>query len=100
MTVLLPTLCVALAALYVWLTVRIVNRRERWAKWTLAALVVVAVYPLSMGPAYWVCTDARRRIRADWTGAVFCAAYDPLIRIYQKGPPTPLNHYLSLWGAP
>jgi hypothetical protein len=28
---------VAFAAIGIWLTVRIVNRRERWAKWTLAA---------------------------------------------------------------
>jgi multisubunit Na+/H+ antiporter MnhE subunit len=32
---------VAFAALCVWLTVRIINRRERWAKWTLAAALVM-----------------------------------------------------------
>ena len=41
MMVLLPVLAVALVAFCVWLTVRIVNRRERWAKWTLAAVVGV-----------------------------------------------------------
>src|SRR6476661_7998190 len=40
MTILLPTLAVAFAAFCVWLTVRIVNRRERWAKWTLASTVI------------------------------------------------------------
>ncbi|HEY3965282.1 MAG TPA: hypothetical protein VGM05_12075 [Planctomycetaceae bacterium] len=46
---------VALIALCGWLTVRIVNRRERWAKWTAAALAgVVLLYPLSFGPATWL----------------------------------------------
>lgn len=47
MTPLLPTLAVALAAFCVWLTVRIVNRRERWAKWALAiALALAALFTL------------------------------------------------------
>jgi hypothetical protein len=41
---------VAYAAFCVWLTVRIVNRRERWAKWTLAAVLVsLAMYLASVG---------------------------------------------------
>jgi hypothetical protein len=42
------------AAFCIWLTVRIVNRRERWAKWkvTLAAVVGLPVlYVASFGPA-------------------------------------------------
>jgi len=55
MTIVLPALAVAFAAFCVWLAVRIVNRRERWAKWTLAALIVlIAVYPLSWGPRCWL----------------------------------------------
>jgi hypothetical protein len=42
-TILLSTLAVAFAAFCVWLTVRIVNRRERWAKWTLAVVVGLPV---------------------------------------------------------
>lgn len=38
-------------AFCIWLTVRIVNRRERWAKRTAVAIVVLAIYPLSFGPA-------------------------------------------------
>jgi hypothetical protein len=36
--------------------VRIVNRRERWAKWTLLGAVVGApvLYVLSFGPACWL----------------------------------------------
>ena len=52
MTVLLPTLAVAFAALCAWLIVRIVNRRERWAKWTLAGAVGMPVlYFASIVPA-------------------------------------------------
>jgi hypothetical protein len=52
MNVLLPVLAVAFAACCVWLAVRIVNRRERWAKWTLAAVAGLPVlYVASIGPA-------------------------------------------------
>jgi hypothetical protein len=50
--ILLPALAVAFAAFCVWLAVRIVNRRERWAKriaWGVAGLLLL--YPLSLGPA-------------------------------------------------
>ena len=33
-------LSVAFAAFSIWLAVRIVNRRERWAMWTAVALVL------------------------------------------------------------
>jgi hypothetical protein len=47
MTIFLPALALAFAAFCVWLTVRIFNRRERWAKWTAVAVPVVLVilYP-------------------------------------------------------
>jgi hypothetical protein len=46
---------VAFTAFCVWLVVRIVNRRERWAKWTAAALMVLVVsYPLSYPWAFSV----------------------------------------------
>lgn len=55
MTVALPTLAVAFAAFCVWLMVRIVNRRERLAKWMLAAVVGLPVfYVASFGPACWI----------------------------------------------
>jgi hypothetical protein len=50
----LSIFAVAFAAFCVWLTVRIINRRERWAKWTLAAVVGVPVlYVVSFGPVCW-----------------------------------------------
>jgi hypothetical protein len=45
---------VAFAAFCVWLTIRAINRPERWAKWTLAmAIMVPVLYVLSIGPAAW-----------------------------------------------
>lgn len=42
-SIILPALAIAFAAFCVWLGVRIFNRRERWAKRTLAALVGLPV---------------------------------------------------------
>jgi hypothetical protein len=54
MSFVVVALSVAFAAFCVWLTVRIVNRRERWAKWTAAGLIALIVYALSVGPAIWL----------------------------------------------
>ena len=49
-----PALAVAFAAFCVWLAVRNINRRERWAKWMLAVVIGVPVlYVASFGPAFW-----------------------------------------------
>jgi hypothetical protein len=48
------TTIVAFTALCIGLGVRIINRRERWAKWTALALIAVAMYPASFGPACWI----------------------------------------------
>ena len=52
MSILVPAL--AFAAFCIWLMVRIINRQERWAKWTAVLLVVLAGYPLSFVPAIWI----------------------------------------------
>jgi hypothetical protein len=55
MAIALSIFGVAFAAFCVWLTVRIVNRQRRWAKWTLAVVVgVPALYVVSFGPACWL----------------------------------------------
>jgi hypothetical protein len=55
MSVVVPFLVTAFAAFCIWLTVRMINRREWWVKWTLAAVIgVPALYPLSLGPACWI----------------------------------------------
>src|SRR5690349_20879576 len=80
MTVLLPTLAVAFAAFCIWLTVRIVNRRERWAKWTGVALIVVLSYPLSFGPACWIISHRRG------PSPVISTLYAPVIFAWWKSP--------------
>jgi hypothetical protein len=54
MNALFSALAVALTAFSVWLMVRLVNRRERWAKWTLVATIAIPVgYVGGFGPACW-----------------------------------------------
>jgi hypothetical protein len=55
MSILFSALAVAFAAVCIWLAVRIINRRERWAKRALATLVLLpAIYVSSFGPACWL----------------------------------------------
>ncbi len=81
MMVVLLALAAAFAALCVWLTVRIVNRRERWAKRTLAAVVGVPVlYVLCFGPACWIGSRSR-------TGAkIVNSIYQPILRLAFHDP--------------
>ena len=55
---------VALGAFCIWLTVRIINRHERWAKWTAAGFAAVV---LAAGVAIWW-----------WTVAEDGIIYDPI----------------------
>lgn len=51
----------AYTALWVWLAVRLFNRRERWTKWTAAALALAPVlYVLSSGPLTTIAFSTRR----------------------------------------
>ena len=48
-------LAASFTAFCVWLTVRTVNRRERWARWTLVALIGPPVlFVVSLGPTCWM----------------------------------------------
>jgi hypothetical protein len=61
MAILLSSLTLAFVAFFIWLTIRYVNRRERWVKWTLvAALVLPVAYVVSFGPACWLSSHAER----------------------------------------
>lgn len=74
MALALSIIGVAVAAFCVWLAVRIVNRRERWAKWTLAGAIGVPVlYCASFGPACWM--TCRCGIKGDW----LFLAYAPFV---------------------
>ncbi|HLJ12656.1 MAG TPA: hypothetical protein VKU82_15785 [Planctomycetaceae bacterium] len=56
MSISVPALVAAFSAFCIWLTVRIINRRERWAKWTLATVIIglPVLYVASFGPACWL----------------------------------------------
>jgi hypothetical protein len=93
---LLPALAVAFAAFCVWLGVRVYNRRERWAKWTLAAICgCVFGYPLSAGPILLI------NVHFLGESQVIDALYHPLFWLAESGPEwsaTLLLTYLSLFG--
>jgi hypothetical protein len=74
--ILLLSLTAAFGAFCVWLTIRFVNRRERWAKWTLAVTVGLPVlYVASFGPACWISS------RAEMGQTVVTWIYNPLGRL-------------------
>jgi hypothetical protein len=90
---------VALAALCVWLTVRIVNRREKWAKRTAVVLlwVLLFVYPFSIGPI--ACIVNHDILPASWKPALV-EIYSPIIWAVNHGPQwlqDAAGWYLSIW---
>ena len=73
----LVILAVVFTAFSVWLTVRIVNRRERWAKWALAATLSLPVlYIAGFGPACWFATEDKMSAPV---GRAVCRVYAPLL---------------------
>jgi hypothetical protein len=89
MDIFLPALSLLSAAFCVWLGVRIVNRRERWAKWTAAGTVVLpALYVLSFGPACWISsrTETDVPMDDDVESSFVAAAYQPVLSIAWRGP--------------
>jgi hypothetical protein len=83
MAVALSICGITLAAICIWLTVRIVNRRERWAKWTLTAVIgLPALYVVSFGPACWIGSrtgidSVDRKLSASLVSVV----YQPMLRL-------------------
>ena len=99
MTILLAALGVAFAAFAVWLLVRIINRREKWAKWTAAVYIVLMVlvgYPLSFGPVVSCVSTAAVQPAAVGIVLVF---YMPLVIVAEATRPTKelLQWYVHLW---
>ncbi len=83
MTIILPA--VAFAAFCVWLAVRIVDRRERWAKRTAIALILwmLVAYPLSMGPIWRLRSKGALPKWADIASEV---AHEPFIWLMDNSP--------------
>jgi hypothetical protein len=99
--VVVAVLGVAFAAFCVWLGVRIVNRRERWAKWTAVALLVLTpvLYVLSIGPAAWLHT---RHLMPESLSSATRHFYDPIHWIMGHGPEPvgrAITWYAQLWSA-
>ncbi|MBI3866707.1 MAG: hypothetical protein HY290_32905, partial [Planctomycetia bacterium] len=97
MTILLPALAVIFAAVNVWLIVRIINRKERWAKWTIAAtLCLPALYVLSFGPACGLVERGTLNI------SNVAPVYRPILVVMLRGPNwmrRPLDEYARLCGG-
>jgi hypothetical protein len=94
MTILL-ILAVAFAAFCVWMTVRIVNRQEKWAKRTLVGTVVglPVLYVASFGPACWISgrvLDEDKTEDNNETGVkaeTVSNLYEPIFRLAWRGHP-------------
>ena len=92
---------IGLAAVSVWLTVRIVNRKERWAKRAAVALIVtvLVVYPLSFGLVHRL---GSRGVLPWSAKPVFEAIYSPALWALHSGPQwlrDSINWYIDVWDA-
>jgi hypothetical protein len=94
---LLPTLAFAFAAFCVWLTVRIINRWERWAKWTLAGMLVL---PLLYVTSFGFAIRAYHRDPAHASYATIVKAYRPLLVVVGRSPSGirwAVEQFVRLW---
>src|SRR5579862_4273800 len=83
---------VAFAAFCIWLTVRIIKRRERWAKWTMAIVAGLPVlYVLNFGPATWIWDHGWITFRS------IRVAYQPISSRLPDSP-KPISQTLNWWG--
>src|SRR5580765_537788 len=80
MTTLFFILAIAFAAICIWLTVRIINRWERWAKWLAVAVAAMTLYPLTFGPVCWIANSNAHPT----FNALAYPVYEPLIVFCQR----------------
>jgi hypothetical protein len=90
---------ITFAAFCVWLTVRIVNRRERWAKRTAWGLLIAMApsYIICPGPLLWLHGHG---LLPAWMFAMAQRLYWPLDWLYLNGPQpirTALDWYRQIW---
>lgn len=98
LTTLLGTAIVAFSGFCVWLSIRIVNRREKWAKQTaFGAFAVLLAYPLSIGPACWMAGPS-----GQYSFPSLSHIYWPLGHLASSTDivRVPLSKYAGLWVQP
>jgi hypothetical protein len=83
--VMFPVIGTAVAAFVVWQTVRSMNRRpnRKGIAWATAGMVLVVLYVLSFGPAYWWQHSSGSR--------VIPIVYAPLVETGWRSPRFVLN---------
>jgi hypothetical protein len=97
MSIILPGLAIAFAAFCVWLGVRAYNRRERWAKWTLAGVLFPVIYVGSFGPARAAYVH---RLVPEWTYQPMRWFHYPIIWAIPRMPDEiwgPYRKYTEEW---
>jgi len=96
--VVMTSLGTTFAAFCVWLIVRLVNRRERWARRTAAVIAMLLVgYPLSVGPAIWL---AEKGLLPASSHAPIWIIYEPLRWLLLQSPEPAVaafRWYLEFW---
>jgi hypothetical protein len=88
----LPAFVTAFAAVCLWLAIRVVNRRQLWASWSLAlAVSIPALYAVSFGPACWL---NERGYLSDWD---VIDLYGPILKLESNERlPQPFAWYAGL----
>ncbi len=82
MQLLYATVCSVFAAFFVWLVVRLINRREQWAKRAAVGMPFAFVlYFLSFGPACGLYWNGWIELK------VIHTLYSPMFWIQTEGPP-------------
>jgi hypothetical protein len=96
MEIALSVFGIAFVAFCVWLTVRIINRRERWAKWTLAGVVgLPLLYVLTMVLSFRMLLQSSPDDLETRGWRAYRAAYAPIILVYDHGP-EPVHQAINL----
>jgi len=98
MTILATVLGTAYTACIVWLVVRVVNRRERWAKRTLAVSVgAPLLYVASFVPLLWLEANGYI-VNESWPWHA-CRIYATPIRVAYETGSRPLRAALDWYGT-